>query len=78
MTAKLQFGMFVTASYVIDIIEKVRVFPYLILREISGWSWLMEWKTPKLVEDMGGWMRVGKWIEGVHGRSAKCRNIEGD
>jgi hypothetical protein len=42
MTAKLQFGMFVTVSYVIDFIEEVRVFLYLSLREISGWSWLIE------------------------------------
>jgi hypothetical protein len=52
--------MFVTVSYVIHFIEEARVFLYLSLGEISGSSWLTEWKTPKLVEDMDGWTRVGK------------------
>jgi hypothetical protein len=79
MTAKPQFGMFVTVSYVVDFIEEVRSFPYLSLGEISGWSWLTEeGKTLKLVEDLGGWTLVGKWIEGVHGWPVKCREIEGN
>jgi hypothetical protein len=46
--------MFVTVSYVIDFIEEARVFLYLTLGEIKGWSWLMEeWNTSKFVEDIG-------------------------